>query len=220
MYDSHTQPRSAAAQVVAHVKEAIRSGRLVPGQRLLESELTARLGMSRGPVREALAQLQVEGFIDVAPHRGARVHQMSRAEMLQLFHVRVLLAGEAAKLAAGRVEEGEHAARLETELARQLSLRNDDDLAAYAAANVDFHTLIDEMCGNALLASMLDQLQTRVGPFLRLAQSRGRDRLLEQHIVIARAILDGDGGTASRTMRRHVNATLGVIMELPESWFE
>ena len=78
MYDTQPAPRSASAQVVAHVKEAIRSGRLSPGQRLLESELTSRLGMSRGPVREALAQLQVEGFIDVEPHRGARVHQMSR----------------------------------------------------------------------------------------------------------------------------------------------
>src|SRR6202034_2684485 len=64
MYDTQSVPRSASAQVVAHVKEAIRSGRLSPGQRLLESELTGRLGMSRGPVREALAQLQVEGFID------------------------------------------------------------------------------------------------------------------------------------------------------------
>jgi DNA-binding GntR family transcriptional regulator len=220
MYDTQPKQRSAAAQVVAHVKEAIRSGRLAPGQRLLESELTGRLGMSRGPVREALAQLQVEGFIDVAPHRGARVHQMSREEMLQLFHVRALLAGEAAKLAAGRVGEGDNRARLEDELDRQLALRSNTDLSAYAAANVDFHTLVDEMCGNALLAAMLDQLQTRVGPFLSLAQARGRDRLLEQHIVIARAILDRDGATAARTMRRHVNATLGAIMDLPESWFE
>lgn len=220
MYDSQPKQRSAAAQVVAHVKDAIRSGRLAPGQRLLESELTGRLGMSRGPVREALAQLQVEGFIDVAPHRGARVHQMSRAEMLQLFHVRALLAGEAAKLAAGRVDEGEHRARLEAELARQLRLRANSDLAAYAAANVDFHTLVDEMCGNRLLASLLDQLQTRVGPFLSLAQSRDRDRLLEHHLQIAEAILAGDGAAAARAMRRHVAATLQTVMQLPDVWFQ
>src|SRR5579863_9609922 len=103
MHDSQSAQRSASAQVVAHVKEAIRSGRLSPGQRLLESELTGRLGMSRGPVREALAQLQVEGFIDVEPHRGARVHQMSRDEMTQLFHVRGLLAADAARLAAQQI---------------------------------------------------------------------------------------------------------------------
>ena len=97
MHEKRSPSRSASAQVVAHVKEAIRSGRLSPGQRLLESELTGRLGMSRGPVREALAQLQVEGFIDVEPHRGARVHQMSRAEMTDLFHVRAVLAGDAAR---------------------------------------------------------------------------------------------------------------------------
>jgi len=220
MYDSQSAQRSASAQVVAHVKEAIRSGRLSPGQRLLESELTGRLGMSRGPVREALAQLQVEGFIDVEPHRGARVHQMSRAEMADLFHVRSLLAGDAARLAATHIDEAGNRERLTAELQRQLALRGNGDLAAYAAANVTFHTVVDEICGNRLLASLLDQLQTRVGPFLGFAQARNRDRMLEHHIAIAEAILAGDGRTAARMMRRHVTATLQVIQELPQTWFE
>jgi DNA-binding GntR family transcriptional regulator len=220
MHERQSGNGSAAAQVVAHVKEAIRSGRLSPGQRLLESELTGRLGMSRGPVREALAQLQVEGFIDVEPHRGARVHQLSRVEMSELFHVRALLAAEAAKLAAGQVDERDNRERLLAEYRRQLALRDNRDLAVYAAANVEFHTLVDEMCGNRLLATLLDQLQTRVGPFLSLAQSRHRDRLLEHHVQIAEAILAGDGGGAARAMRRHVTATLRAIMELPDAWFQ
>jgi DNA-binding GntR family transcriptional regulator len=220
MYDPQSTQRSASAQVVAHVKEAIRSGRLSPGQRLLESELTGRLGMSRGPVREALAQLQVEGFIDVEPHRGARVHQMSRAEMTDLFHVRALLAGDAARLAAAHIDDGDNRARLTAELTRQLALRGNSDLAAYAAANVVFHTVVDEICGNPLLASLLDQLQTRVGPFLGFAQARNRERMLEHHIKTAEAVLAADGRTAARTMRRHVTATLQVIHELPQSWFE
>jgi DNA-binding GntR family transcriptional regulator len=220
MYDTQSAPRSASAQVVAHVKEAIRSGRLAPGQRLLESELTNRLGMSRGPVREALAQLQVEGFIDVEPHRGARVHRMSRDEMSELFQVRALLAAEAARLAALHIGEGDNRSRLRIELDRQLALRQTGDLAAYATANVEFHTLVDEMCGNRLLAALLDQLQTRVGPLLNLAQSRSRDRLLEHHVQIAEAILTGDGRTAARAMRRHITATLEVILELPQAWFE
>jgi len=220
MHETQSGSRSASAQVVAHVKEAIRSGRLSPGQRLLEAELTGRLGMSRGPVREALAQLQVEGFIDVEPHRGARVHQMTRDEMTQVFHVRALLAADAAKLAAGRITEGDNRERLLAEHRRQVALRTNTDLAAYAAANVQFHTLVDEMCGNRLLASMLDQLQTRVGPFLSLAQSRDRDRLLEHHLQIVEAILAGDGGAAARAMRRHVTATLQTIMALPDVWFQ
>jgi DNA-binding GntR family transcriptional regulator len=220
MHERQSGNGSAAAQVVAHVKEAIRSGRLSPGQRLLESELTGRLGMSRGPVREALAQLQVEGFIDVEPHRGARVHQLSRVEMSELFHVRALLAADAAKLAAGQVDERDNRERLLAEYRRQLALRDNRDLAVYAAANVEFHTLVDEMCGNRLLATLLDQLQTRVGPFLSLAQSRHRDRLLEHHVQIAESILAGDGRAAARAMRRHVTATLRTIMELPDAWFQ
>jgi DNA-binding GntR family transcriptional regulator len=219
MHETPSPSPSASAQVVAHVKDAIRSGRLSPGQRLAESELTGRLGMSRGPVREALAQLQVEGFIDIEPHRGARVHQMSRAEMAQLFHVRGLLAADAAKLAAERVGEAGNRSRMRAERRRQLSLRANPDLAAYAAANVEFHTLVDEMSGNQLLASLLEGLQTRAGPFLNLAQSRNRDRLLEHHLQIADAILAGDGRAAARAMRRHVTATLRAIMALPDAWF-
>ena len=220
MYDTRPAQLSASAQVVAHVKEAIKSGRLAPGQRVLESELTGRLGMSRGPVREALAQLQVEGFIDVEPHRGARVHQMSREEMADLFGVRALLAADAARLAAAHIGDGDNRSRMSAALQRQLSLRDNPDLAAYATANVEFHTLIDEMSGNRLLASLLDHLQTRVGPLLNLAQSRSRDRLLEHHVLIAEAILAGDGRAAARRMRRHITATLAVIQDLPQSWFE
>jgi DNA-binding GntR family transcriptional regulator len=220
MQETPVGRRSASALAVAHVKEAIRSGRFSPGQRLLESELTQRLGMSRGPIREALAQLQVEGLIDVEPHRGARVHRMSREEMTELFHVRALLAGDAAKLAAARINNGDNRVRLDAELRRQTALLRDSDLLAYAEANVVFHTLIDAMSGNQLLASLLDQLQTRVGPFLGLAQSRNRDRLIEQHINIAKAILDGDGTGAARGMRAHIDATLETVMRLEEAWFE
>ena len=76
------------------------------------------------------------------------------------------------------------------------------------------------MCANPLLASLLDQLQTRVGPFLGFAQARNRDRMLEHHIKIAEAILAGDGRAAARAMRRHITATLRTIVELPDSWFE
>lgn len=219
MPETRSPSRSASALVVAHVKEAIRAGRLSPGQRLLESELTGRLGVSRGPVREALAQLQVEGFIDIEPHRGARVHQLSRTEMAQLFHVRGLLAANAAKLAAAQIGQDGNRSRMRAERRRQLALRANPDLAAYAAANVAFHTLVDEMSGNQLLASLLEGLQTRVGPFLSLAQSSRRDRLLEHHLQIADAILAGDGGAAARAMRRHVTATLRAIMALPDAWF-
>jgi DNA-binding GntR family transcriptional regulator len=211
---------SASAQAVAHIKEAIRSGRFSPGQRLLESELTQRLRMSRGPIREALAQLQVEGFIDVEPHRGARVHRMSRKEMADLFHVRALLAADAAKLAAAQIDHGDNRARLNAELRRQLALKENTDLVAYAEANVAFHTLVDEMSDNPLLASLLDQLQTRVGPFFGLAQSRNRDRLIEHHIKIAEAILDGNGVAAARVMQQHIRATLQTILHLGEAWFE
>jgi DNA-binding GntR family transcriptional regulator len=75
------------------------------------------------------------------------------------------------------------------------------------------------LSGNQLLALLLEGLQTRVGPFLSLARSSNRDRLLEHHLQIADAVLGGDGRAAARAMRRHVTATLRAIMALlPDAW--
>jgi DNA-binding GntR family transcriptional regulator len=218
--DPQSAPLSASAQVVEHVKESIRSGRMAPGQRLIESELSGRLHVSRGPVREALAQLQVEGFVDVEPHRGARVHQMSRAELADVFHVRALLAGEAARLAAESVAAGADRAPLTTELQRQLALWARNDASEYAAANVAFHAAVAELSGNHLLVALLSQLQTRVAPFLGFAQLRDLEGGLADHARIADAILAGDGPGAALAMRSNVNATMAIIRELPQTWFD
>jgi DNA-binding GntR family transcriptional regulator len=209
----------AAARVVAELEEEIRAGRLTPGQRLTEAELTRRLGVSRGPVREALARLQSHGLVEIEPHRGASVRRMSRREMQELFDVRALLAAEGARLAALRIDEADNAARLRAALAEQERLHADPALERYADANVSFHALLDDLSGNATLATLLDRLQTRSGIFLGLAQNRRREAFVDQHIAVAEAVLAGDGRAAARLMRRHVADTAAIVLSLPDSWF-
>src|SRR5512138_3316718 len=74
--------------LASHIRDAINSGRFVPGQRLVEAELTAEYGVSRGPLREALRQLSAEGLVELMPHRSAQVRRLTRVEILELFQIR------------------------------------------------------------------------------------------------------------------------------------
>jgi DNA-binding GntR family transcriptional regulator len=213
-------PISATTRVAERLREEIRGGRLVPGNRLVEAELTGRFGVSRGPVREALSRLQSEGLVAIEPHRGASVRRLSRAELADLFWLRSRLSADAARLAAGRIEEGDNAELMRTELERQQALRGTGP-TAYSAANVRFHELIDRLAGNAVLARVLRNLETHAGVFLHLsARASDTERLLDQHVVIAEAILRGDQRAAARASRKHGETVLRTVEELPDTWFD
>ncbi|HEX4752996.1 MAG TPA: GntR family transcriptional regulator [Solirubrobacterales bacterium] len=212
-------PTATSERIAERLREDVRSGRLAPGQRLVEAELTRRHEVSRGPVREALARLQSEGLVTIEPNRGASVRRMGRQELEDLFWLRARLSGDAAGLAAKRVGAGEGEAAMREELARQHALRG-AGLAPYTEANVRFHDLIDRLSGNAALAAVLRNLETHAGVFLHLASAGDTERLLDQHVAIAEAILAGDSRRAARESRRHVEAVLTTIRGLPDEWFD
>jgi len=82
------------------IREAIQIGRYAPGQRLIADELAQELGTSRMPVREALRRLEVAGLVSITPHRGAVVSELSEQEIVEIYHIRAVLEGLAARLAA------------------------------------------------------------------------------------------------------------------------
>ena len=89
------------------LREAIASGRLKPGQRLMELQLAEDLGVSRTPVREAIRQLELEGLVVMVPRKGAYVAELSLRDMAEVFEMRAALDGLAAALAAERITEEE-----------------------------------------------------------------------------------------------------------------
>ena len=217
--NGHAARTATSERVAERLREDIRSGRLAPGQRLVEAELTRRHEVSRGPVREALARLQSEGLVTIEPNRGASVRRMGRQELEDLFWLRARLSGDAATLAAKRVGAGEGEAEMRAELARQHALRG-AGLAPYTEANVRFHELIDRLSGNSALAAVLRNLETHAGVFLHLASAGDTERLLDQHVAIAEAILSGDSRRAARESRRHAETVLTAIRALPDEWFD
>src|ERR1700722_14934445 len=96
---------SSPDRVVEAITDGIRAGRFVPGQRLLEADLTHDLRVSRGPVREALTRLSAEGIVTLTLHRGAYIRALQREEAKKILLVLEVLTGLAANLAASRINE-------------------------------------------------------------------------------------------------------------------
>ena len=152
-----TPPLARNASVVATelIRAAITDGRLEPGQRLKEEELARELGISRTPVREALLVLQAEGLVQSAPNRGATVRQYETEDLDDMYQLRALLEGYAARRAATRIASKE-LARLRKSCERFDRLRADEEgLRDLVKENLFFHNAILEVAGSERLAVMV-----------------------------------------------------------------
>ena len=206
LVDPIARPRTLGQSAYEALLELVVTGRLRPGQHLVETELARHLGVSRQPVREALHRLQAEGWVEFRPNRGACVHAPSAHEVDELLAVRALLEVEAARLAAlraserqltqldGICREGEDAVR-----------RN--DIARFGAANHDFHASLATLAGNSILARLWTTVARRARwHFHMVAPVRMRDSCAE-HRQIARAIAAGDETRAARAAQVHIEHT-------------
>lgn len=147
--------RNASVAATDVLRDAIIDGRLAPGERLKEVELAKELGISRTPVREALLVLQTEGLVEAIPNRGATVRAHTAEDLDDLYQLRAMLEGYAARRAATRITE-EGVDRLRASCERFDALRDDDDdLRDLVAENVSFHNTILEIAGSGRLDSMV-----------------------------------------------------------------
>jgi DNA-binding GntR family transcriptional regulator len=146
--------KSASAVATELIRAAILDGRLEPGRRLKEEELARELGISRTPVREALLVLQTEGLLESAPNRGATVRSYEAEDLDDLYQLRAVLEGFAARRAALRISE-DGIEQLRESCERFVVLRDGDDIADLVEENLFFHTTILEAAGSERLAQMV-----------------------------------------------------------------
>jgi DNA-binding GntR family transcriptional regulator len=212
--------RSTAVEtVIAAITDGVKEGRYAPGQRLVEADLTADLGISRGPLREALGRLAAEGVLEIEPYRGAVVRRLGREDVQDLFQVRGVLEGEAARLAASRIEEGENRRLLEREITMIDGFRTRGDTLAYMDENERFHELIVELSGSRLLARLIPQLQVHAFRLLfrRMAlEDTAMENSIREHDDVTAAILAGNAKAAERAMREHVRRSGEMVLRTAE----
>ncbi|GAA1022386.1 GntR family transcriptional regulator [Acrocarpospora pleiomorpha] len=198
-----------SARVLDHLRQGIKDGLFSPGQRLIEADLTREFAVSRGTVREALGRLEAEGLVEITPHRGASVRQMTRRDVAELFRAREILEGGAARLAAEQITDSPLRSSLEQELVEQRRWTEATDISGYTEANAHFHDLIIEIADNQLVAGLINQLQTHTWRilFLGFVSIDGVRTSARQHIQIAEAILANDPASAEALMRQHIRHT-------------
>lgn len=208
--DNLAGPRGTTEQVAGRVREAIVSGRLAPGTWLREAQLAARIGVSRIPVREALARLEAEGVVERVPYRGARVVQLTLDQVVESFMLRSLLEGAAAKLATPHFvpEELTRIRNLITQLEKHARMGKKEKLPPL---HREIHSLIYTRCGSAKLIRWLNELYNQFPRSLRL--SHRFESQPQEYRSIVDAIEAGDGKRAGRLMSEHIEAGGRVIIQ-------
>ncbi|GAB2931901.1 GntR family transcriptional regulator [Streptomyces mayteni] len=207
--------RSMQGRVIDEMRRRIISGDLPAGASLSEVVLAESFGVSRTPVREALKQLQTEGLVEIRPRVGTFVTAPSRREITELFEMKELLEGAAARLLAqrGRVPELD---RLEENLRAADAAVAADDRDGYAKLVQEFHDLLIAGADNAKLASHYRILMNQLA-YSRLVTTSlsqpGRAQLSDrEHHHVLELITAKDGDSAERVMREHVRASRRALM--------
>ncbi|WP_114952099.1 GntR family transcriptional regulator [Sphingosinicella terrae] len=209
------QAGPAARDVVDWIRDRIRVGRFVPGQRLVEADITRETGAARSRVREALQRLETEGLVAIEEFRGASVKQFSFDEVRQIYRARMALEGLAAGefAAHGTAEQKARLAGIQQEL-DQWEASGDHD--RFAGLNTAWHQLIIEGSGNDYIRQFLARLSVPVyrllfTTFYSVARIRNANA---DHRKITAAIVEGRVEEAERAMRDHVNQGLQALSEL------
>jgi len=213
--------QSSPDQVAETLRDGVRTGRYVPGQRLVEADLTGELKLSRGPIREALKLLAAEGIIELHRHRGAYLRQLTRREVNDILAIQESLTGLAARLAAERINEDNHRARFKQAYAALMSAYKARDGGGVLDARVRFYVELVALGGNAELARFVPIPQTNLlrAQFERHLPASERARRRQDYPVIARLILAGKGAAAETAIRKHIRNTRIAINALPDAVF-
>jgi DNA-binding GntR family transcriptional regulator len=203
-------PRGEAAY--QYIRGAIQSGQLQPGERLREIDLAKQIGLSRTPIREALSRLEAEGLVAHDATRGVVIAELDYSMMTELYYMREVLEGTAARLVA------QHASEVEISILDDLCQQYEDalgDEAALTASNRRFHDTLYRCSHNRYLLNMVtvlhDALSLLGGTTLDNAERAAET--LREHREVVTAIRARDADAAEQALRAHIRAAHKMRMQ-------
>lgn len=194
-------------EIREHVIDDILSGRLAPGTRIVETQLARQFGVSQGPVREALRDLALFGFVVCSPFRSTFVRQISTADLLQSYPVRAALESIAAREAAAVIDD-DTLAELEELIATMRRAAEANDQRAHVDADYEFHHTVIKAAGNDMLEhvwlSMRLATTTLVTHSMMQMTHRSMVEIGERHVTVLEALRSHDPVRAEKAMREHI----------------
>lgn len=200
-------PRGLDVAAAARLRAMIIGGHYQPGEHLVEEQLSDWLGVSRATVRAAFRLLHHEGLVEYRRNRGVFVLSFGPQDVWEVYTLRDALESRAAGLAASRIDE-KGRQRLETILTEMHKAVEAGDRDAAMETDWQFHRAVLEMSGHRRMQRIYGQLEAQTRMFLALSDTLHADlgHMLPLHEPLARAIAEGDTGTAQRLAGHHTES--------------
>ncbi len=198
------------------LRQAILTGELKPGERLMEIHLANRLGVSRTPIREAIRKLELEGLVTMIPRRGAEVAQITEKSMNDVLEVRRALDALCVELACERITQ-EKLEELKAACDGFEKAVKTKDVKKIAQADVALHDIIVEATGNQRLIQMVNNLSEQMYRyrFEYIKDSEQHENLVEEHRIIYESLVKKDKETASSAAKLHIdNQKKAIIRQI------
>lgn len=201
--------------VFESLREAIITGKLSPGERLMEIQMADEMGVSRTPVREAIRKLELEGLVVMLPRKGAYVAGLSLKDITDVFEIRGALEGLAAELAAERITD-EELEGLERYLVKISEESETGDLGKVVETDTDFHSLIYSASRNQRLSQIINNLREQIQRFRKTSLAYpGRMKVaVEEHRKMVEAISARDGELARKLAHEHMENAESSMMNM------
>lgn len=196
------------------LRQAILSGEIEPGERLMEIHLANKLGVSRTPIREAIRKLELEGLVIMNPRRGAEVAQITEKSMTDVLEVRTALDILCVELACERISEEELGALKQACDAFEAAVTK-GDVKEIALADVGFHDIIVKATGNDRLLQLVNNLSEQMYRYRYeyIKDISGHQKLVKEHRQILESIENGDREAAGKAAELHIDNQRNTIIE-------
>lgn len=202
------RPKSLRELALEYLRKRIVDGTFQMGQVLSERKISEELGVSKSPVREALAQLRDEGLVQIEPQKGARVFTLTVDEVIQICDFRQVIECASFELAMQRDPAG-LAADIDKIVQKMAAKKGAGDEEAYIALDNEFHQLIFEHAGNDYLTASYTRYVGKISALRKLLSQlpKHTDLSFDEHSAIAKAVRKGDLMEVKALLAEHIDRT-------------
>ncbi len=197
------------------LRNAIITGELQPGERLMETQLGEKLGVSRTPIREAIRKLELEGLVVMVPRKGAQVAQFTEKDIQDVLEVRAALEALAARLACKRMDDRAFL-KLQLAIAEYSYAAKNKDLETMIEKDVEFHDIICSATQNDKLIQIFNNLKEQVNRYriTYLKNVEDSETVEAEHKAILEALKNKEEDVASRLATKHIHTQCDSITDL------
>jgi DNA-binding GntR family transcriptional regulator len=208
-------PPNLTDRAYATIKSRLIYLDLPPGTTFTEASLAHDLGISKTPVREALARVRREGLVEASARSGYRVTPVTVKDARELFALRILLEGEAAALAARHMEDPKHLGELDRLQKASYNPKDVDSIKTYMRRNTEFHMTVAQASGNAHLASVLEEILDQMERLFHigLTLTNRADEIIHEHTDLVKAIVSGDEKAAREIAVTQIRNSQKMVLD-------